>query len=345
MTPHLAELRDALTRRSLSLFVGADANATLTGRPPRAALARELAERHGLAPGGGLAATSQQVMQHGNRFAFTDFLGRRLAAQGRAPGPLHRAVAALALPTVVTTCFDDLLETAYAELGLQPNRLVRDSDLPFTDPRRPTLIKLYGDLLQRDTLVVTEDDHYGLWRSRDKEGLLDEVRRLLRSSTMLFVGHDFTEPDFMLLWRETLDRMGRFVTGAFAVCPGLSADERRVWSERLVRVLDDDSLALLANLAGAEPPAQFPDPSPAMATPLPLLPARVTSPPPLVTTLLQPAATADLELWLRRRPGEPHEALATFRPPGSPADEHMVDGPPPLVALDPPQFLSARGHF
>jgi hypothetical protein len=47
------------------------------------------------------------------------------------------------------------------QAGLPINRAVRGSDIAFADPRRPTLIKLYGDLQQRDSLVVTEDDHYG----------------------------------------------------------------------------------------------------------------------------------------------------------------------------------------
>jgi len=46
---------------------------------------------------------------------------------------------------------------------------------------------------------------------------------------VLFLGYNLADPDFKLLWRELLDRMGRFALGAWAIAPGLPADERRVW--------------------------------------------------------------------------------------------------------------------
>ena len=52
------------------------------------------------------------------------------------------------------------------QAGQPINRVVRDSDLAFADPHLRMLIKLYGDIQQRDMLVVTEDDQLGLWRSR-----------------------------------------------------------------------------------------------------------------------------------------------------------------------------------
>lgn len=329
MPAHLAELSDALRRRSLTLFVGPDLPATLTGVPPRAELARGLAARHGLDEGLSLAAAAQRVMERGSRFVFTDYLGRQLGPQGAPPGPLHRQIVALDAPAVISTCYDQRLEQAYAAAGVEIGRVVRDSDLPFVDPRRPVLIKLYGDLAQRDTLVVTEDDHYGLLRSRDREGLLDEVRRLLRATTVLFVGQNLAAPDFMLLWREALDRMGRFAVGAFAVWPGLPEVEQRVWAERMVRVIDAEPLALLAGLAG-EPPPALPTTAPlsAPAGPAPARPPDGAAPRPA-----EPAS--DLEIWLRRRPGAPHEAIVTFRPAGAAADEHLVEGAAPAVALDP----------
>jgi len=247
-------LREHLAAGRLLLFVGADLPAALTGLPGRAELATGLAARHGLPAGLSLAATAQRVMQDGSRFAFTEYLIRQLDTLGKAPQPIHWLVAGLGAAVVVTTAYDNLLEQAFEQAGRPVNRVVRDSDLAFLDPRRPTLIKLYGDLQQRDSLVVTEDDHYGLWRNREKEGLLDEVRRAMRGSAVLFIGYSLADPDFHLLWREVLDRMGRFALGASAVSPGMPADERQVWKERQVQVSDLEPLDLLAQLA--TPPGQ-----------------------------------------------------------------------------------------
>jgi nucleoside phosphorylase len=96
--------------------------------------------------------------------------------------------------------------------------------------------------------VAAECHGYGLWRSREKEGLLDEVRRAMRGCAVLFLGHSLADPDFNLLWHEVLDRAGRFALGAYAAYPGMPPDERRVWAERQVSVLDLEPLDLLGQL-------------------------------------------------------------------------------------------------
>jgi len=191
------------------------------------------------------------MMQGGNRFEFTDYLGRQLDTLGKQPQRFHRLVVQLPIQTIITTAYDSLLELAFQQAGEPINRQVRDSDIAFADPRRRTLIKLYGDAQQRDTLVVTEDDHYGLLRSREKEGLLDEVRAALRKNAVLFLGYDLADPDFNLLWREVLDRMGRFALGAFAVWPGAPKDQREIWEARQVRVIAAEPLELLEQLLAA----------------------------------------------------------------------------------------------
>ena len=244
----IAAIKEHLANGRLILFLGADLPAALTGLPSRADLAAGLAQRHGLPAGLSLAAAAQRVMQGGNRFAFTDYLIRQLDTLGK-PLRLHQLIARLPIPIIITTAYDNLLEQAFAQAGEPINRVVRDSDLAFADPHRRMLIKLYGDIQQRDTLVVTEDDQLGLWRSREKEGLLDEVRRAMRGNAILFLGYNLADPDFQLLWRDVLDRMGRFALGAYAVSPGLTPDEQQVWLERQVRVIDMDPLALLEQLA------------------------------------------------------------------------------------------------
>ncbi len=256
----ISTLQNHLATGRLALFLGADLPAALTGVPGRAELAQGLAQRHGLPAGLSLAATAQRVTQGGNRFAFTDFLTRHLDTLGKTPQPLHQLLVRLPVPVIITTAYDSLLELAFQQANTPLNRVVRDSDLAFADPRQRTLIKLYGDLPQRDTLIVTEDDHYGLWRSREKEGLLDEVRRTLRGSAVLFLGYNLADPDFNLLWREVLERVGRFALGAYAVNLGLTPDAQRVWAERHVQVLELAPLALLEQLAA--PYAQQVSPPP-----------------------------------------------------------------------------------
>jgi hypothetical protein len=121
--------------------------------------------------------------------------------------------------------------------------------------------------------VVTEDDLYGLWRNRDKEELVAEARQALSRTLVLFVGCDLASPDFLLLWREVLDRVGRFGAGAYAAMPSLPPDEVQVWNDRQIRIIDDQPLALLSQLAALTHPNESAPPAPDAQAPLPSTPA------------------------------------------------------------------------
>jgi hypothetical protein len=262
--PHILELTAALQRRTLALFIGADLPHDATGLPSRADLARDLAHRQGLDASLSLAEVAQRVSKAGNRWTFTAFIRDALDTVGKSPRPFHRHIAELVktqqVETLITTAYDNLLELAFQQAGLAIDRVVRGSDLAFASPGRPMLIKLYGDAQQPDTLVVTEDDQDGLWRNRDKEDVLDQVRLVLRRNAILFLGYNPADPDFRPLWREVLDRMGRFARTAYAAWPGLPEDEKQVWADRQVRVIEMQPLALLEELVEATSSDQAQEP-------------------------------------------------------------------------------------
>ena len=146
----------------LTLFIGADLPSQVTGLPARADLARDMARRHELDESLSLAEVAQRVSRAGHRFEFTDFLRNALDTSGQSPHPFHRRVAELVethgIQTIITTAYDDLLELALKQAGLGFNRVVNGNDVPFISPDRPTLIKLYGDVQQPETLIVTDHD-------------------------------------------------------------------------------------------------------------------------------------------------------------------------------------------
>ena len=92
-TPILPELANALERRTLALFVGADLPRGISGVPSRGDIARELARHHGLDESLPLAEVAQRIGQAGNRWTFTAFI--RDSLDGAAPQPFHRRLVAL----------------------------------------------------------------------------------------------------------------------------------------------------------------------------------------------------------------------------------------------------------
>lgn len=314
----IPQLTEALQRRTLALFLGADLPCEVTGLPSRADLARELALRHGLDETLSLAEVAQRVARGGERFSFTGFLRNELDTTGKTPQPLHRnlveLVTAHRIEALITTTYDNLLELAFQQAGAGLNRIVQDSDVHFVNPDRPTLIKLYGDAQQPNTLLVTEDDHYDLWRDRDKEEVLHLVRTVLSRNTVLFLGYNLADPDFHLLWREVLHRTGRFARIAYAIWPDLPETEARMWRDRRIEILDADPLGILDESGmPAVPPREASAPStefmPAHAReepPPPPAPDIDPDNPPIATIrqLLMAVFTAQtLPRFCRDRPG------------------------------------------
>ncbi|MCP4543140.1 MAG: hypothetical protein GY832_39000 [Chloroflexi bacterium] len=260
---HRKHLLEQATHGQLTLFIGADLSRDITTLPSRAGLARDLARRHDLSESQSLAEVAQRVAKGGNRWEFTAFIRDALDTSGKSPQPFHQRIVNLVrqhqVNHLITTAYDNLLELAFQEANVPINRVVRGSDVSFITPDRPTLIKLYGDAQQPETLVVTEDDHYRLWRDRDKEDVLDEVRNVLRKQTVLFLGYNLSDPDFNLLWREVLDRAGRFARTAYAVWPGLPESDAQVWRDRGITILDTDPLGILGESAAQSAPYSRPE--------------------------------------------------------------------------------------
>ncbi|MFQ5858614.1 MAG: CHAT domain-containing protein, partial [Anaerolineae bacterium] len=245
----LKNILEKLNQRRLVLFIGADLPESVTGLPSRQSLADALAVREGIAPGQRLASVAQQVMSHGNRWDFTNFLMQTLEAAGMQPGPFYQKLAQLikvARPDlIITTAYHRLLELALQNLGdFAFNTVVRDDALHFADPSWPTLLKLYGDLQQVDTLVVTEQDQNALLRGRDKGDMVDEVRRAFRRNSVLFLGYDLGDPAVSALFDEVAG--DRFQIRSYAVWSGLSQPEVGSFeSNRGLAVLDTDPVAFV----------------------------------------------------------------------------------------------------
>jgi hypothetical protein len=248
----IAAMKEQLASNRLVFFLGPDFPAALSGIPALQDLADELAAREGLAAGQRLAAVAQQAMSHGNRRAFTEFIQQKWETTDVQPGPVFTKLAYLIKKfrpeLIITTAYHRLLEWSLRDAGdLTFNKIARDTDLPFADPNRPTLLKLYGDLDQPDTLVVTEQDQNALARGKGNPDMVDEVRRAFRRNSVLFLGQDPTDPALNILFDEVAG--DRFQAKAYAVWTGLTAREIESFKgNRGLDILVLDPVSLLEEL-------------------------------------------------------------------------------------------------
>lgn len=256
---HWRNLIKQLEDGQLALFIGADLPYEVTGVPSRTDLARDLAQHQGLDESWSLAKITQQMAGRNQRYEFTAFIRDALNANSKPPQIIQRRIAELVkiyqIKTLITTVYDNRLESAFQQKKMAFHRLVRDNDVPFITPDRPTLIKLYGDINQVDTLVVTKQDHNRLYRDRDKEDLLATVGNTLRHNTILMLGYDLNDDlnddGITALFDQVAE--SRFARKAYAIVPNLPEEEVLTWQDRGIIILQIDPLDVLDKLLGQTP--------------------------------------------------------------------------------------------
>jgi len=325
----LSLLLDEAQRGRLTLFIGSDLPAEITGLPSQETLAREVAARFGQAVADNQPLALSSVAQRAGRQRTRDviqFLKDRLEGN-QVPQPFDNLLARLPMETFITTRFDSLLERAFQAAGRTVQPVVTDFDAGLLRRDQPTLVKLYGDLRQPQSLTLSEDDLYDL--ASAKRDVTRLVENALRGTT-LFLGFDFASPDFLFLWREVLRNLGRFAPMAYAApASPLPSGEVDGWRDRNITILNASPLAVVQALA---------ERLELVGAPLATTPIVKPTPPPAQSPF-KSYRNFDLELasaddWievrvLRSTEGESEEAVAGL---GGPPPR--LDGLDSLVGID-----------
>jgi hypothetical protein len=186
-------------------------------RPPiGAALSRELADRCDFAarfPGedaGNLQRVALAYEIDSSRTRLVDTIAEAVGT-GRAPSPMLRALARMDFPLVITTNYDQLFEQALRDEGKQPRvSIYKPEPEPTTDYRNataqsPVIYKLHGDIAERASLVITDEDYIQfVLRMSDKDPY-DPVplslKYFLTGWTTLFVGYSLLDYNLRLLFK------------------------------------------------------------------------------------------------------------------------------------------------
>jgi hypothetical protein len=130
---------------------------------------------------------------------------------GKQPSPMVRALAELDFPLVITTNYDQLFERALYMLGKQPRASVYTPNLePTTDHRDPTaespvVFKIHGDILQPETIVITDEDYIQFVLRMSNKEPYDPVPMTLKYHLTgwptLFVGYSLLDYNLRVLFK------------------------------------------------------------------------------------------------------------------------------------------------
>jgi SIR2-like domain len=105
----------------------------------------------------------------------------------------------LDLPLLFTTNYDELIEAAYLEAGLQLRVSINEEQFKARRAEIPKrhLVKLHGSIDQPETIVLTRSDYA---RARaDRKEMLSFLRSEMLETAFLFFGFSLSDPNFNLL--------------------------------------------------------------------------------------------------------------------------------------------------
>ncbi len=256
-----AELADLILKDNAILFIGSQLGDGDPGLSTIQQIADALAERINYKRADrSLPAVARDYEVLQGRAALILALREKLAQLQTGPNPLHQLVADAVLPTtkLITTRFDQVLEGALTQFDKPYVLIVRDTDAPFFDESKVTLIKIQGDINQPDSLVITEDDVDAFINNLPT--LSDIVRSFFATKTLIFLGYDLNSTHFKRLFNQVTRNLSIYRRTAYAIVPpateGMDEVGQRYWKNQNVEVVLRDTMPFLEELAQTVKQAQ-----------------------------------------------------------------------------------------
>jgi serine/threonine protein phosphatase PrpC len=243
-------LREQIVTGNCVLFIGPDIGFdTSRVLPSRAMLARQLLSYQGWDFPSGLSfpwAAQYYELEHG-RSSLLSFVEEKIG-RAKEPPACYRTIAALPFRLILTTNYDTLLEEALDEQGVVYQKILGTYDLRHGMLDRLRVVKLYGCVTERDSVVVTEEDRFAFFDRLPS--VLDILGRGFAGKTLLFIGCDLAHRDFRQIYYYLAPQFSKAAQSAFFVQRGVADSLAHYWATRGLTVVDAEAAGLLKRAAG-----------------------------------------------------------------------------------------------
>ncbi len=256
MPPLITELAELILKDNAILFVGTQLSSDATSAPAVEQIAEALAARINYQRADrSLPAVARDYEVLQGRPALILALREELARQQVGPNPIYQLIANAVLPTtkLITNRFDQVLETALTQFEKPYVLIVRDTDVPFFDESKVTVIKIQGDISQPDSLVITEDDVDAFVSNLPT--LSDSVRAFFATKTLIFLGYDLNSAQFKRFFNQVTRNLSVYRRTAYAIVSqaseGMDDVGQRYWKNQNVEIVFHDAIPFLEALAQA----------------------------------------------------------------------------------------------
>jgi hypothetical protein len=150
---------------------------------------------------------AQEISDSYGQPQFHNELGLMFEAVGAAPTDAHKLITEINFRFVVTTNYDQLIETAYLpRLHRIPKIFTHPDTADFADSlwkEEFFILKAHGDLQRKSTIILTEKDYRSL--SYSSPGYRALLAAIFTTKTIFFVGASLNDPEIQLLLRSLHD--------------------------------------------------------------------------------------------------------------------------------------------
>lgn len=191
----IASYAKALVEGAGTIFVGAGTSVG-AGYPDWKGLLREIGEELELDVDdvGDLAALAQwSVQKEGSRSSVQRVIDKEIGVARPVPRSLE-LLARLPIRHIWTTNYDELIERSLADAGRPYRVRFAEADLSTRgEPGAALVYKMHGTISNPSSVVISTDD-YERYR-RERGAFLNLLQAHLMSTSMLFVGLSFTDPN------------------------------------------------------------------------------------------------------------------------------------------------------
>lgn len=137
------------------------------------------------------------------------------------PSGLHELVVSLPVRCMITTNWDDLIESSFQQMNkVRMTTIWKDSQISGSS-NRSILIKFHGDINDPKYVVFSEDDYYN---NITRNKLMDDyVSTILSTSTLLFIGYSYSDFDFKLLYNHIRHKIRDLAKNSYIFLPNANS--------------------------------------------------------------------------------------------------------------------------
>lgn len=170
-----------------------------------------------------------------------NFLAKEFAPY-ETPGVIHTTIASMPFQYVLTTNFDQLMETAFRQEDKVPTVLTYQrrgnvfKEFGDVDAQHPVVYKLHGSIDKTASMVVTEDDvvdFLACVTTRDPE-LPPKIQALFAEQSVVFIGYALKDWNVRVLLRAL--RGQEPASMCFAVQKRPDNHEAKEWEETVMHL-------------------------------------------------------------------------------------------------------------